>query len=148
MDDLSHGVASSPRSGRQAGAGQTMVEFALTLSIFLLFVLGIVDLSRAVYARSVIANAAREGARYAVAHPPETEEDFERVKDVAEALIVALDRDLVVIEVNRPDGDHVEVIVNYTFRPVTLWVESLVDSGPGVGFPMRGRSVMATSPEG
>jgi Flp pilus assembly protein TadG len=34
--------------------------------VLLLFILGIMDLSRAVYARNVLANAAREGARYAI----------------------------------------------------------------------------------
>ena len=49
--------------GRQDG--QTLVEFALVLPIFLLVVFGVFDLGRAVYTNSVVSQAAREGARLA-----------------------------------------------------------------------------------
>lgn len=51
---------------RNRGRGQALVEFALIIPIFLLFVFGILDLGRAVYAYSTLNNAAREGARVAI----------------------------------------------------------------------------------
>ncbi len=42
--------------------GQSLVEFAILLPVFLLIVVVIFDLGRAVYYYSVIFNAAREGA--------------------------------------------------------------------------------------
>ena len=44
--------------------GQSMVEFALTVPIFLLVVFGLIDLGRAVYVSNSLAEAARDGARY------------------------------------------------------------------------------------
>jgi Flp pilus assembly protein TadG len=46
--------------------GQSAVEFALVIPIFLLMVFGILDLGRAVYAYSTLNNAAREAARLAI----------------------------------------------------------------------------------
>ncbi len=43
--------------------GQSLVEFALILPIFVLIVVGIFDLGRAFFAYIAIANAAREGVR-------------------------------------------------------------------------------------
>ena len=51
---------------RRRGRGQSLVEFALILPIFLLFIFGILDLGRAVYAYHTLNNAAREAARVAI----------------------------------------------------------------------------------
>lgn len=50
-----------PRNSR----GQSLVEFALVLPIFLLLLFGLVDGGRLVYQHSVLSQAAREGARLA-----------------------------------------------------------------------------------
>ena len=47
---------------------QSLVEFALTLPIFLLVVTGLFDVSRAVWQENTLAFAAREGTRYAIVH--------------------------------------------------------------------------------
>ena len=54
------------RSRRQPGRGQTLVEFALIIPLFVLLLFGIVDFGRAVLAYNSISNAAREGARTAI----------------------------------------------------------------------------------
>jgi hypothetical protein len=51
---------SHPRRERR---GQTLVEFALILPVFLLILMGIMDLGRAVYYSSTLSNVARETAR-------------------------------------------------------------------------------------
>jgi Flp pilus assembly protein TadG len=43
--------------------GQSLVEFALVLPIFLLLIMGVIDAGRLVYMNSTLSNAAREGAR-------------------------------------------------------------------------------------
>jgi Flp pilus assembly protein TadG len=45
--------------------GQTLVEFALVLPIFLLVLFGIIDAGRLVYQNTTLSQAAREGARLA-----------------------------------------------------------------------------------
>jgi hypothetical protein len=52
--------------GRQAG--QSLLEFALVIPIFLAMLLGLVDLGRAIWANNAVANAAREAARFAAVH--------------------------------------------------------------------------------
>jgi hypothetical protein len=49
---------------RRKEKGQAFVEFALTLGLFLLLVLGIIEVGRLLFYYSAITTAAREGARY------------------------------------------------------------------------------------
>jgi Flp pilus assembly protein TadG len=51
---------------RRREFGQSMVEFALVLPIFLMLVFGVMDLSRVVWANSTLAHASREAARFAI----------------------------------------------------------------------------------
>jgi len=53
---------------RARDAGQSLVEFALVLPLFLAILIGMVDIGRGIWANNVIANAAREAARYAIVH--------------------------------------------------------------------------------
>ena len=52
--------------------GQALMEFALVIPIFLLVVVALFDMGRAVFAYNTLTNAAREGARMAVVnqYPP------------------------------------------------------------------------------
>jgi len=55
------------RLRRQQERGQSLVEFAVVLPIFLLVVFGLVDVGRLVYTNATLSQAAREGARLAAA---------------------------------------------------------------------------------
>lgn len=46
--------------------GQTLVEFALVLPIFILLLVGIFDFGRAIYAYNTVSNAAREAVRVGI----------------------------------------------------------------------------------
>lgn len=48
--------------------GQSLVEFALIMPLFLLIVTGVFDVARAVWQENTLAYAAREGTRYAIVH--------------------------------------------------------------------------------
>jgi PKD repeat protein len=54
---------------RQKSRGQSLVEFALVLPVFLVFLAGALDLGRVFYANITLTNAAREGAFEAAKHP-------------------------------------------------------------------------------
>lgn len=56
------------RAARRRAHGQGLVEFAFVLPLFLLIIIAIVDIGRVVWANDVLANAAREAARYAIVH--------------------------------------------------------------------------------
>ena len=55
----------SPNVGRSQfrARGQTLVEFALVIPIFLLLLFALLDFGRVIYAQQTITNDAREGAR-------------------------------------------------------------------------------------
>lgn len=58
-------AAHTGRPTRRRRRGQTLVEFALVLPVFLLIVFGLIDMGRYVYLTSSLSQAAREGARVA-----------------------------------------------------------------------------------
>lgn len=53
----------------RADRGQGLVEFALILTVLLLFIMGILDFGRALFIYTSLFNAAREGARWGAVHP-------------------------------------------------------------------------------
>jgi|GEM_PF-896490 len=53
--------------------GQSLVEFALILPLFVLFIIGVFELGRAFFSYIAITNAAREGARVVTFWPGKTE---------------------------------------------------------------------------
>ena len=55
--------ASARAAARRKGRGQSLVEFALVIPIFLLMLFGLIDVGRLVYLNSTLSQAAREGAR-------------------------------------------------------------------------------------
>jgi Flp pilus assembly protein TadG len=62
-----------PTRRRREAAGQSMVEFALVLPVFILILIGLFDVGRAIHAYNTVANAARAGARVAIVNQDETE---------------------------------------------------------------------------
>jgi Flp pilus assembly protein TadG len=60
--------------------GQTLVEFALILPIFILVLVGIFDMGRAVYAYNTISNASREAVRLGIVDQNMTNLQAEAVK--------------------------------------------------------------------
>lgn len=52
-----------PRHGRRRSRGQSLVEFALILPVFLLLVAGMTDFGMGLYSYMTVINAARDGAR-------------------------------------------------------------------------------------
>ena len=54
---------------RQRGRGQALVEFALALPVFLMLLMAVFDLGRAIYMYNGVAEAARELARVTSVYP-------------------------------------------------------------------------------
>jgi Flp pilus assembly protein TadG len=57
------------RRPRDRQQGQSLVEFSLVLIPFLILMMGVVDLGRAIYTMNATAEAAREIARVTIVHP-------------------------------------------------------------------------------
>ncbi|NIM95916.1 MAG: pilus assembly protein [Anaerolineales bacterium] len=108
------------RRGRERG--QELVEYAIILPIFLLILMSILDLGRAVYCYSAIQNSAREGARYGVIHP----EDVAGIEAVVQRKAVGLNPAAMTVTVVLPDEDTIRVAVSFQFRAVTPIIGALL----------------------
>ncbi|MCU1269411.1 MAG: hypothetical protein JWN74_705 [Acidobacteriaceae bacterium] len=60
------------RNLRRSQRGQAAVEFALTITVLFFLLLGMLELTMFVYTYSVLADAAKEGVRYAIVHGSST----------------------------------------------------------------------------
>jgi Flp pilus assembly protein TadG len=115
--------------------GQTIVEFALILPVFILVLVGIVDFGRAVYASSTIQNAAREAVRVAI-----VDQNATVIETTAIEHAVSLGIDGADVDVNFLDPDFttgpcsttpnvgciVEVEVRYTYNAATPILGNIV----------------------
>lgn len=56
------------KRSREGSRGQALTEVAMVAPLFFLMVFGTIDIGRVIWANDAVANAAREGARYASVH--------------------------------------------------------------------------------
>src|SRR5262245_43328868 len=63
MGFRAHRATGERRDAGEHDEGQSLVEFAIALPIFLLALFGVIDAGRLVYVNSALSQAAREGAR-------------------------------------------------------------------------------------
>lgn len=73
--ELSHALHSVSKSER----GQGLVEFALSITMLLFFLAGIIDLGRAFFTYMAMRDAAQEGASYAAINPIDRDAIIQRV---------------------------------------------------------------------
>ena len=55
--------------------GQSLVEFALVLPVFMVLLMALLDFGRVVFAQNTVAQAAREAARFAAVSPAQSKAD-------------------------------------------------------------------------
>lgn len=114
--------------------GQTLVEFALILPIFLLVLVGIFDMGRAVYYYNTISNAAREAVRLAIVDQNATAITGKAVSHAASVGVTSSD---VTVEFRTSDdsaacpapykiGCLAVVTVNYDFNAATPIIGNLI----------------------
>jgi len=126
--------------------GQTLVEFALLIPVFILLVVVVFDLGRAIYYYSAIYNAAREGVRFGVVHPDDETGMRNTTVNYAFGLgLVGADVTYAGPGTPEPvggfDNPTVKVRVVYSFTPVTPLVERLL---PGGQLTLTSEAVMRT----
>ena len=119
------------KRNRSPHKGQTLVEFALILPIFLFLLVVIFDFGRAVYYYNAIHNAAREGARYGVIHPSST--DYPNIVARAKEYAIGMGVSDITVwvgpgvyeNVGNINNPTIMVTVSYSFTPVTPFVAQL-----------------------
>ena len=101
---------------RSAELGQDLIEYAITLPLFMLIIFGVLDLGRGIFYFSAMYQGARDGARYGSVHP---EAPPEEVVAQVEHWLIGLDPSLWAIDTGCSTGTTSCVNVKYTFRAVT-----------------------------
>lgn len=110
-------------------SGQDLAEFAIIFPLLLLIIFGVLDLGRGFFSAITIANAAREGARYAIAYGltydlatdtfiPETAEIKSQViREAADAGLTLDPADITVVcPTGCGPGEDIRVSVSYQFN--------------------------------
>jgi Flp pilus assembly protein TadG len=112
--------------------GQGVVEFAVVLPVFLFILISILDFGRAIYAYSVVANCAREGARRGIILAEDEEgitlADKEEIEAVVENGAVGIDLSRLTVNVTEPTEDTIRVEATYVFELINLLVAKAVGS--------------------
>lgn len=138
---------------RRRSAGQSLVEFALVLPVFILTLVALFDLGRAVFAYNTLTNAAREGARLAIVN-----QDIPTIvaRAKAQTQIVELNDPSVTVaffqmqDDGRPDTDKpcdlvavgclAVVRFEATYRPMTPLIANFIFAS---GVTLQARSVLS-----
>jgi hypothetical protein len=102
-----------------------MVELALVLPTFLLFLVGTFDFGMAVYSRNALANAARDGARFASVDPNNTA-CIASVAAYRSSLARLTASDVDVDFDSARLGEPVTVSVESQYEPITPLIEGLI----------------------
>jgi Flp pilus assembly protein TadG len=104
--------------------GQDLAEYALILPIFLLVVMSIFDMGRAVYYYSALQNSVREGARYGIIYP----DDITGIENVVRQKAVGLDIRGLNISTSYPTEDTIQVRATFQFQIITPIIGALFGS--------------------
>jgi Flp pilus assembly protein TadG len=109
-------------NARARSRGQGLVEFALVFPIFLLVLVALFDLGRAVFAYNTLTNAAREGARLAIVN-----QDLNSIKARAKSqtAIVELNDPSVSIDFKQATP-NVDPLLNATCSPAAVGCVAVV----------------------
>jgi len=123
--------------GLRSERGASAVEFALVVPLLLIFLFGIISVSRGFQVQSTLSGAAREAAReFAIGNDASSAR--QRATDTAAASAVTLSSSDISIAPSScrgaASGTDVVVTITYTFQP---WGSF----GNGVAFPITGKAV-------
>ena len=61
---------------------QSLVEFALIIPLLIFMITLFIDVGRAIFTYSELANSVREGTRYAIVHPLETPQEIDDIESI------------------------------------------------------------------
>jgi Flp pilus assembly protein TadG len=124
---------------RRSESGVALIEFAFVLPILLVLAMGMLDFGRAFHMKSMLDQAAREGARVAVVTSP----DADIVESRVDAVLASGGITPTSVTIDGPDAAKmVTVTVNATFTFITPGVFALIGGDYGNTIPMSGQTVM------
>lgn len=112
--------------------GQSLVELAISLTIILILLSGVVEFGIAFFQFIQLRDAAQEGALYGSIHPYDTEKIEERVRAASDSpLDLQSDDVLVIIQLvdenpNSCSGDAIEVRAQYAHKIFMPFFSALI----------------------
>ena len=144
--------ASTRKAANERGA--TIVEFALTFTLFIMIILGLLELGRGMWVYSTVAHGARQGGRFSIVHGTEGPTTLSEILEKVKKSCIGLERDNIRVSVvwnpdsdtpklnpaNAQRGDIVEVTVSYPLRLVT---SPIILAGNTLTLSSRSRMVVA-----
>ena len=109
-----------------------MIEFSLTVVVFILLLVGLMEIGRAVWTYTTLAHATRRGVRFAMIHgasnPVLDQNDANitdaQIADMVKANTIGLDTSKILVSApvwtpDRSRGSVIELTVTYPFELVT-----------------------------
>jgi Flp pilus assembly protein TadG len=128
---------------RRHPAGQVISEFGVIAVVFVVLIFAVMEMAAAIFAYSTICEAAREAARYAIAHSPTsanpaTNAQIQQVAVNAAPTLGLSTSDVSVswpADSNLPSKDDVKITISYSYslsipliKPITLTLSSTAQS--------------------
>lgn len=108
---------------RRKERGATIVEFALGFLFFLVLLVGLMELSRAVWAYNTMAHATRQAARWAIAHGSVNPATQDQIRGIVVGNSIGLDPNRLTVTTtwtpSNQRGAEVRVKSQYNFPFVT-----------------------------
>lgn len=129
---------------RNGQRGSSIVELSISLLVFMVTLIGIMDFGRIAGAYNILAGATKEGARYAIVHgsmsgSAATNSD---IQSIVQHWAIGLDPGSLNVTTtwapgNTP-GSTVQVVATYTITPILIWIS-------GSSFTISSQSKMIIS---
>ncbi|MDH3942929.1 MAG: pilus assembly protein [Anaerolineae bacterium] len=109
--------------------GQSLLEFAITIPMLLLLLMGIFDLGRVTFYYAALTNSAREGARYGIVQP----DDSIGIRQVVRDFAFGIDPDDLTISVDRDtELNLITVSTSFEFVPATPLITPFLGGSDGI----------------
>ena len=131
--------------------GQSLVEFALVIPIFVFMFIAFIDLGRAIYTYAELSNAVREGTRYAIVNPTCMVGAENAIIDVIHHYAINLNpADMSIIftpTLTPPCPDNpdniVKISITYIYHPITPGLQLLVGPANAITFEAHSSALVA-----
>lgn len=124
--------------------GQSLVEFALIIPILIFMITLFIDVGRAIFTYSELANSVREGTRYAIVHPLEIPQDWTDVESIVLHYSPTLNPDDMAISFPTPEvPDGITISATYQFKPITPGLSYLLGSTQSITLEAHSTALIA-----
>ena len=129
---------------RTSRRGASMVEFSLVFLLFLVIIVGLVEIGRGVWAYTTLAHATRQGVRFAQTRGASNPATADQVRDAVRTAAVGLNQSLVTVTTNWPSGvTRGEVVTVSTSYPFALVTTGLVIRQSSLTLTASSRAIIA-----